>query len=119
MSLSRSMRPQQERHVMTRNATALFHPGHSLSFQEGKAARHGLPNRSIVDLGWTIRVDRGDHGTEATKGQNEESKHRMASNGRSRRISHPDHGLGACITGLITGDSFTPSVYQCRRIVPA
>src|SRR4051794_13972678 len=61
----------------------------------------------------------GDHGTEATKRQNEKSKHRMASNGRSRRISHRDHGLGACRTGSITGDSFTSPVYQCRRIVSA
>src|SRR3954447_25762703 len=62
-------------------------------------------------------MDRGDHGTEATKRQNEKSKHRMASNGRSGRISHRDHGLGACHTGLITCDSFTSSVYQCRQIV--
>src|SRR4051795_6962548 len=64
-------------------------------------------------------MDRGDHGTEATNRQNEKSKHRMASNGRSRRISHRDHGLGACRTGSTTGDSFTSSVYQCRRIVSA
>ena len=38
LRLSRSMRPQQERHMMARHAAVIFHPGHSLLFQEGKAA---------------------------------------------------------------------------------
>src|SRR6266404_9981845 len=62
--------------MMARHAVPIFHPGHSLFFQEGKAARYRIPNRSIIDWRWIIGPDRSADGTEAKQGRKDHAGHR-------------------------------------------
>ena len=63
--------------MMARHAAPIFHPGHSLFFQKGEAARYRIPNRSIVDLSWIIGPDHGAEGTEAKQSRKEYAAHDM------------------------------------------
>src|SRR5215475_4336077 len=62
--------------MMARHAVPIFHPGHSLFFQKGEAARYRIPNRSIVDWRWIIGPDRSADGTEAKQGRKDHARHR-------------------------------------------
>src|SRR6266446_4539242 len=62
--------------MMARHAVPIFHPGHSLFFQKGEAARYRIPNRSIVDWCWIIGPDRSADGTEAKQGRKDHAGHR-------------------------------------------
>src|SRR6516162_5478050 len=63
--------------MMARHAVPIFHPGHSLFFQKGEAARYRIPNRSIVDWRWIIGPDRSADGTEAKQGRKDHAAHRQ------------------------------------------
>src|ERR1700731_3906248 len=63
--------------MMARHAVPIFHPGHSLFFQKGEAARYRIPNRSIVDWRWIIGPDRSADGTEAKQGRKDHAGHRL------------------------------------------